>query len=115
MSSAAYETRMTHDEATAAHDLDHILRGQAARAREATLREARDKQRDGAALNVANAGELAAIDVSELCLTRKTMFDDAWWRDVAPKYGAQLHGHLFGFPTPTAMRNFFNKAFADKP
>lgn len=115
------ETRlMTHDEATAAHDLSHILRAHAARAREAALREAREaasreareKQRAKDAETEGAAAELAA---TKRCLNRQTMFSDEWWRVFAPKYSAQLHCHMFGFESPAARRAFFQEAFAGKP
>eukprot|EP00964_Phaeocystis_antarctica_P056460 scaffold33296_cov96-Phaeocystis_antarctica.AAC.1 len=42
------------------------------------------------------------------------MLDPVWWRTWGDKVSPTLHRSLFGFPTPSAMRDFFEVFFDEE-
>ena len=61
-----------------------------------------------------NARASMAADASNRQLRWSNMLDPVWWRTWGDKVSPTLHRSLFGFPTPSAMRDFFEVFFDEE-
>ena len=61
-----------------------------------------------------NARASMAADASNRQMRWANMLDPVWWSTWGDKVSPTLHRSLFGFPTPSAMRDFFEVFFDEE-
>eukprot|EP00966_Prymnesium_polylepis_P313918 7254152-Prymnesium_polylepis.1 len=58
------------------------------------------------------------MEDSSRAVTWERLLDDAWWEQWGYKVSPTFHSYFFGFPSPSAMRDYFevfHPEYVDKP